>query len=236
MWQPAKSLNQSVLQKNVRRFQTLSHHYIFMPVIFSPWSCNLCHVKYNDWFLQVFLFLHECFREKNAGSTTTCVHHWNKRRQPDPTEQHPWAADISGWPTQSPYHHTHSSHSHGNAHGHATRLAQWEHSEGQQQADGVCQHESQFTVSGCWQNLCKWGEHGQIQPHVNSFMHACVHTHSNTLCLYILIYKFHTVISKNAELKFSLALHAQRPLGLLGTGSPGRPPQLSHSSWAAKCR
>ena len=32
---------------------------------------------------------------------------------------------------------------------------------------------------------------------------------------------------------FSVALHPQRPCGLLGTGSPGRPPRLSHSSWAS---
>ena len=29
---------------------------------------------------------------------------------------------------------------------------------------------------------------------------------------------------------FSVALRPQRPYGLLGTGSPGRPPRLSHSS------
>ena len=30
---------------------------------------------------------------------------------------------------------------------------------------------------------------------------------------------------------FTVALRPQRPCGLLGTGSPGRPPLLSHSSW-----
>ena len=30
--------------------------------------------------------------------------------------------------------------------------------------------------------------------------------------------------------EFSAALRPQRPYGLLGTGSPGRPPRLSHSS------
>ena len=30
------------------------------------------------------------------------------------------------------------------------------------------------------------------------------------------------------------ALRPQRPYGLLGTGSPGRPPRLSHSFWAPK--
>ena len=34
--------------------------------------------------------------------------------------------------------------------------------------------------------------------------------------------------------KFSVALHPQRPSGLLGTGSPGRPLRLSHSSWALR--
>ena len=32
--------------------------------------------------------------------------------------------------------------------------------------------------------------------------------------------------------KFNVALRPQRPLGLLGTGSPGRPPRLSHNSRA----
>ena len=32
--------------------------------------------------------------------------------------------------------------------------------------------------------------------------------------------------------KFSVALRPQRSYGLLGTGSPGWPPPLSHSSWA----
>ena len=31
--------------------------------------------------------------------------------------------------------------------------------------------------------------------------------------------------------KVKVALRPQRPLGLLGTGSPGRPSRLSHSSW-----
>ena len=34
------------------------------------------------------------------------------------------------------------------------------------------------------------------------------------------------------RLKFRVALRPQRPYGLLGTGSPGRPPRLSHGSWA----
>ena len=33
------------------------------------------------------------------------------------------------------------------------------------------------------------------------------------------------------EFKFKVALRPQRPCRLLGTGSPGRPPRLSHSSW-----
>ena len=32
--------------------------------------------------------------------------------------------------------------------------------------------------------------------------------------------------------KFSVALRAQRPYGLLGTRNPGLPPRLLHSSWA----
>ena len=31
---------------------------------------------------------------------------------------------------------------------------------------------------------------------------------------------------------FNVALRPQRPYGLLGMGIPGRPPRLSHSSWA----
>ena len=34
-----------------------------------------------------------------------------------------------------------------------------------------------------------------------------------------------------SEFKFIVALRPQRLYGLLGTGSPGRPPRLSHSSW-----
>ena len=32
--------------------------------------------------------------------------------------------------------------------------------------------------------------------------------------------------------EFNVALRPQRPYGLLGTGSQGQPPRLSHSSWA----
>ena len=35
-----------------------------------------------------------------------------------------------------------------------------------------------------------------------------------------------------ADSHFRVALRLQKPSGLLGTGSPGRPPRLSHSSWA----
>ena len=35
-----------------------------------------------------------------------------------------------------------------------------------------------------------------------------------------------------ASNQFHDALRPERPYGLLGTGSPGRPPRLSHSSWA----
>ena len=34
------------------------------------------------------------------------------------------------------------------------------------------------------------------------------------------------------EVQSTVALRPQRPWGLYGTGSPGRPPRLSHSSWA----
>ena len=38
-------------------------------------------------------------------------------------------------------------------------------------------------------------------------------------------------LQEKLQFKFSVAL---RPQGLLGSGSPGRPPQLSHRSWALK--
>ena len=38
--------------------------------------------------------------------------------------------------------------------------------------------------------------------------------------------------SEALKFKFNVALRLQRPYGLLGTGSPGRPPRLSHSSCA----
>ena len=41
---------------------------------------------------------------------------------------------------------------------------------------------------------------------------------------------FYTVTACASE--FIVALRPSRPYGLLGTGSPGRPPRLSHSSWA----
>ena len=34
----------------------------------------------------------------------------------------------------------------------------------------------------------------------------------------------------SSEFEFNVALRPQRPQGLLGTGSPGRPPRLSHNS------
>ena len=48
---------------------------------------------------------------------------------------------------------------------------------------------------------------------------------------------FHTapeLWGENVAFKFSVALRPQRPYGLLGTGSPGRPPRLSHSTWALR--
>ena len=41
-----------------------------------------------------------------------------------------------------------------------------------------------------------------------------------------------TLTCHQAVTEFNVALRSQRPYGLLGTGSPGRPPRLSHSSWA----
>ena len=38
----------------------------------------------------------------------------------------------------------------------------------------------------------------------------------------------------SSELEFSVALRPQRPQALLRIGSPGRPPRLSHSSWALR--
>ena len=40
----------------------------------------------------------------------------------------------------------------------------------------------------------------------------------------------------SSEFKFSAALRPQRPYGLLGAGSPGRSPRLSHSSSALTMR
>ena len=40
--------------------------------------------------------------------------------------------------------------------------------------------------------------------------------------------------SSGLKLMFSVTSRPQRPEGLLGTGSPGRPPRLSHSSCALK--
>ena len=37
-----------------------------------------------------------------------------------------------------------------------------------------------------------------------------------------------------SQFKFTVALRPYKPLGLLGTGSPRRPPRLSHSSWASE--
>ena len=42
---------------------------------------------------------------------------------------------------------------------------------------------------------------------------------------------FHTAPElRGSEFMFSVALSPQRPYGLSGTGGPGRPPRLSHSS------
>ena len=42
---------------------------------------------------------------------------------------------------------------------------------------------------------------------------------------------FHTAPEVwNLYFKFIVALRPQRPYGLFGTGGPGRPPRLSHSS------
>ena len=44
----------------------------------------------------------------------------------------------------------------------------------------------------------------------------------------------HTVLRVSVKFKFNVAWRPQRLYELLWTGSPGRPPQLSHSSWALK--
>ena len=43
---------------------------------------------------------------------------------------------------------------------------------------------------------------------------------------------FRASSSSSSSSSSNVALRPQRPRGLLGTGSPGRPPRLSHSSWA----
>ena len=53
------------------------------------------------------------------------------------------------------------------------------------------------------------------------------HAHVTTTYLFSL---FRTVLSYSGLFKFSVASCPQRPYGLLGTGSQGRPPRLSHSS------
>ena len=39
---------------------------------------------------------------------------------------------------------------------------------------------------------------------------------------------------RNFKLEFNVALHPQRHYRLVGTGCPGRPPRLSHNSWALR--
>ena len=39
-------------------------------------------------------------------------------------------------------------------------------------------------------------------------------------------------LEKLTNTRFSVAWRPQKPSGLLGTGSPGRPPRLSHRSWS----
>ena len=54
------------------------------------------------------------------------------------------------------------------------------------------------------------------------------------LMMVLSFWRFQTyvVVGVDRFVQFSLALRPQRPSGWLGTGSPGRPPRLSHSSWA----
>ena len=46
---------------------------------------------------------------------------------------------------------------------------------------------------------------------------------------------FHTAPALRVVLSFNVALRPQRPYGLLGTESPGRPPRLPHSSCPPCC-
>ena len=43
---------------------------------------------------------------------------------------------------------------------------------------------------------------------------------------------FTQLLNSGRDFQFSVPFRPQKPSGLLGTGSPGRPPRLSHSSWA----
>ena len=70
-----------------------------------------------------------------------------------------------------------------------------------------------------------------------SFSWFCVLLSSSEhtlLAPFWMFYWLSEIFTTETMLEFSVALRPKRPYGLLGTGSPGRPPRLSHSSWALK--
>ena len=80
----------------------------------------------------------------------------------------------------------------------------------------------QFQSAWCW---VLWCFHNQLQnfdmDHIRilnvNMWSFCMHIHTGGVSFWV---------------QFNVALRPQRPQGLLGTESPGRPPRLSHSSWA----
>ena len=59
--------------------------------------------------------------------------------------------------------------------------------------------------------------------HAHTHARARAHTHTATSTFTQLL---SSEDHSGTEFKFSVALRPRRPLGLLGTGSPGRPPRL----------
>ena len=80
-----------------------------------------------------------------------------------------------------------------------------------------CKYESQMKAGSSLRLTPQWGLifFCFLLPSDTCFIHSCCCT-----------------CDENSLFFFSVALHPWRLYGLLGMGSPGRPPRLSHSSWA----
>ena len=104
-----------------------------------------------------------------------------------------------------------------------------------------CQH--WIIICNFWRAISLHYHHTDKNPRRNS-LQCSPFSNSNVQCLpFSLIYSSLTWCARLisglkdeivCNVQCNVAVRPQRLYGLLGTGSPGQPPRLSHSSWALR--